>query len=114
MTKSEAKSILIKDLITAGVAALIIGIIFGAFAIPATIESADVFSCIFLGGFIGLYCAGIPFGWRWASKGFIAIGWFMILVKIGIALGLGFIAFPVTIITDIVRLCKATDDSITE
>ena len=106
MTKAEAKKVLIKDLITAGisvvVAAIIIGVMVGS-------TGGGVLSAIFVGIVCGFYCAGLPFGWKWISKVVTAIGWLAILIKIFVAIALGLIAFPVTIIIDIVRYCKAVD-----
>lgn len=106
MTKSEAKSILIKDLTIAGVAVVVIGLIIGILAG----KDMGISSGILIGIFGGIYFAGLPFGWRWISKLVTALGWLSLLIKIGFAIALGFIAFPVTIIIDIIRLCKATDD----
>ena len=47
------------------------------------------------------YCAGIPFGWRWASKIFVAIGFISVLVKAVLSLFLGIPAIVIALVGDV-------------
>lgn len=99
MLKSQAKSILIKDIIIAVIA-------IGGFAIFAVVsEGMPVSAGIFLGLFVG----GLPFGWRWASKIFTAISLMAVIAKALISLVLGWVALPFTIIKDIITYVKAEE-----
>ena len=99
MLKSQAKSILIKDIVIAVIA-------IGGFAIFAIVsEDMPVSAGIFLGLFVG----GLPFGWRWASKIFKAFSLMAVIAKALISLVLGWIALPVTIIKDIIAFVNAKD-----
>ena len=97
MTKSEAKSQLIKDIIFA-VVAWIIGTIFFA----STMDESFAISAI-----PGFFLSGIPFGWRWLSKIFISLSLPMVFIKAILSLVLGFIALPITIIKDIMTFVTA-------
>lgn len=91
--KSEARKILIKDLIIVLIA-ITIGFVFSVS--QGGLESWP-------GGIlIGFVFAGIPFGWRWLNNIFVAMSLFMILVKFFGALVLGWIALPIVLIKDIV------------
>ena len=57
--------------------------------------------------FIGLAVAGIPFGFRWAGKLFTAVSGKGFLIKLVIAVALGWIAVFVVIIGDIIRCFTA-------
>ena len=106
MTKAEAKAKLMKDLTTAGIAAAVIAI---GICILMGSTSGDWLAGILVGLFGGVYLAGLPFGWRMISKVVTALSWMALLIKFCIAIGLGFIAFPVTIIIDIIRYCRAAE-----
>lgn len=96
--KEQMKKQLIKDIIVAVVAWAVVAIILVSmdnplgFAIP-----------------MGLFFAGLPFGWRWASKIFTATSLIAILIKFILAMVLGWIALPITIIIDIIHYVKAEE-----
>jgi Trk-type K+ transport system membrane component len=48
--------------------------------------------------FAGFVCAGIPFGWKWASKLFVAISLHTFIFKVILSILLGWIALPVVIL----------------
>lgn len=99
MSKSEAKSTLIKDVIIAIIA--IVG-----FAI-FTVVNEDM---PLAGGLLlGLFVGGLPFGWRWASKIFTAMSLMAVIAKALISLVLGWVALPFTIIKDIIVFVKAEE-----
>lgn len=56
---------------------------------------------------LGMLCAGIPFGWRWASKIITATSIPGIGIKLVISLFLGFIAIILTLGSDVIRLVSA-------
>lgn len=53
--------------------------------------------------FAPMFIAGIPFGWRWASKLITAVSIKGIGIKLGIAFFLGWFAIYVVLIGDIIR-----------
>ncbi len=94
--KREAKGRLIKDIILAVVAWLVFGVLF--------------YCTGTLGGFsfvISIFCAGVPFGWRWMSKIFTALSFSTIVIKFVLSILLGWIAIFVVIIKDIIDLVNA-------
>ena len=97
MTKKQASNQLVKDIILAVAATVIIAII-------ATLSmGTDV-----LGGiFIGIFLSGIPFGWRWLSKVITAIGLVAIIAKFLGAILLGWVALPIVIVKNIIQLAVA-------
>lgn len=97
MTKKQASNQLVKDIILAVAATVIIAII-------ATLSmGTDV-----LGGiFIGIFLSGIPFGWRWLSKVITAIGLVAIIAKFLGSILLGWVALPIVIVKDIIQLAVA-------
>ncbi len=56
--------------------------------------------------FLSLAVAGIPFGWRWASKIISAVSFKGVLIKLGFSALLGCIAIFVVVIGDIIRCFK--------
>lgn len=51
--------------------------------------------------------AGIPFGWRWASNIITAVSMQGVLLKLGIAVFLGWFAIFVVLIGDVIRCIAA-------
>ena len=99
--KRQAITILIKDIVIAVVAYLIITFFLNEFG-------ADVFYGSTMNRmFIGLALAGIPFGYRWASKMFTAISLKGFFIKLVIGVLLGWLAIFVIIIGDIIRCFAA-------
>ena len=94
--KREAKGRLIKDIIIAVVSWLVFGIVFA-------------YGCG-IGGFgflVSLVMAGVPFGWKWMSKVFVALSFNTIVVKFFLSMFIGWFAIFVVIIKDIVDLSNA-------
>ena len=99
--KRQAIGTLIKDVIIAVVAYAFI-----AFLLNAT--KIDIFYGSPMNQmFAGIFIAGIPFGWRWASKIFTAISLGGILIKLVFSIVLGWLAIFVIIIGDIIRVFAA-------
>lgn len=97
MTKKQATNRLVKDIITAIAAIAVIAVITIAFM------EMDV-----LGGIvISFLLAGIPFGWRWLSKVFTALGFLAIVAKLFGAILLGWLALPIILTKDIIQLAVA-------
>ncbi|MBQ6421114.1 MAG: hypothetical protein IJK02_08590 [Clostridia bacterium] len=96
--KAEAGKRLIKDVIIAAIALVIGGALF-----MAALETKDI-GVGLVGGFIA---AGFPFGWRWMSKVFTAVGFYTIIIKGLLALLLGWVAIFVVFIGDAVSFAKA-------
>lgn len=95
--REEMKHQLIKDIVTAGIAWLVVGLVFSVLA-----------GAGFFGGFfIGFFCAGLPFGWRWISGVFTAFSLYAVLIKALLAMLLGWIALPVVIVKDIINYATA-------
>lgn len=95
--KEEMKKQLIKDIVIAIIAWVVVAILF----IALNGQS------IALSLLMGFMCAGIPFGWRWSSKIFSAISLYTIALKVILSIFLGWIALPVIIIKDIIAIAKA-------
>ena len=49
------------------------------------------------------YCAGIPFGWRWASKIITAVSLYGVAIKLAISLILGMFAIVIVLGGDVIR-----------
>ena len=96
--KKNATNTLIKDTITAILAWLIFAVmlnnIYGGSLGSLNNMEANVLATVF---------AGIPFGWRWASKLITAVSLQGIGIKLGIAFFLGWFAIYVVLITDVIR-----------
>lgn len=90
--REEYRIQLVKDCVTAGIAWVIMAVVFAA------LVNAGVIGGIIL----GFMCAGIPFGWRWLSNIFTAISFYTIAIKFLLAIFLGWIALPVVIIKDVI------------
>ncbi|MBO5024203.1 MAG: hypothetical protein J6D11_07860 [Clostridia bacterium] len=97
--KKEAKKQLIKDIVTAVIAWLV----FGAVCCLLMEEFS------FAGMILGLFFAGLPFGWRWMSKVLTATSILMVIIKGFISLFLGWIAIFVVIIGDIIVFVTAEE-----
>lgn len=94
--KREATFQLIKDIILAVVAWLGFGIAFSMFTT--------------LGGYgfiVSIFCAGVPFGWRWMSNIFTAMSFNTIIIKFILSFVLGWLAIFVVLIKDIINLVTA-------
>ena len=96
--KRNATNTLIKDIITAiltwFIFAVITNNIYGGDLFSLNNMEANVLATVF---------AGIPFGWRWASKLITAVSIKGIGIKLGIAFFLGWFAIYVVLIGDIIR-----------
>ena len=92
--KVEARNKLIKDILLAVVS-------WGIFSI-LLYKEAGIAALL-----IALVFAGLPFGWRWMSKVFIAISPISIMVKLMLSIFLGCIAIFVVIIGDIIAYVQA-------
>ena len=99
--KSEAKKILIKDIVIAAaawvVASIIISLMMEGFSIGVIV--------------LGLFFAGLPFGWRWMSSVIIATRFTTVLIKGALAVVLGWIAIFIVIIGDVIRFVRAEEDA---
>lgn len=104
--KETAKKALIKDIVIFAVTVVGMAAFWGSFMNMLMGDAT-------MGIFLSIFFTGIPFGWRWASKVITAVSLYGIVLKAMIALFLGWLAAPVTIIVDIVRFVRA-DDSIIE
>ena len=83
---------LVKDLLLAAV--------FFGIGMAVTLEKAELTTGIQV--FLGICVAGIPFGWRWASKVFTAFTVHGVLLKALISLFLGWLALPIALVGDII------------
>jgi len=95
--KEEMKHQLIKDITVAAIAWVVVSILMGV------IGDAGLFGGIF----IGFFCAGVPFGWRWLSNLYTALSLQAVAIKAILAILLGWIALPVVIIKDVVNYVNA-------
>ena len=95
--KRNAVGTLIKDivlaLVTWGICAFLLKELFVGGG-SLTEEGAKTMAMLF---------AGIPFGWRWASKIITAVSMKGVAIKLGISIFLGWIAFFVVLIGDVIR-----------
>ena len=97
MTKKQAVTRLVKDIILAVAATIIIAFIFTAMG-----------ACDFAMGLLaGFMLSGIPFGWRWLSKIFTALGLLAIIAKFFGAMLLGWLALPIVLIKDIIQVISS-------
>ncbi|MBQ6931160.1 MAG: hypothetical protein IJN38_03440 [Clostridia bacterium] len=97
MTKKQATNQLVKDIIVA----------VAATAIIAFLASTFMESDLSVGIIAGIFFSGIPFGWRWLSKIFTALGFLAIVAKLFGAILLGWVALPIVIVKDIIQLAVA-------
>lgn len=91
--KTKATATLIKDIILAAT----------FYAIGYLIISETDFGNTANNVFAPMFIAGIPFGWRWASKLITAVSIKGIGIKLSIAFFLGWFAIYVILITDIIH-----------
>ena len=96
--KEDMKGQLIKDIVIAVVAWVL------ATVLLVSIQGGGM---VLFDIFAGFVCAGIPFGWKWASKLFVAISLHTFIFKVILSILLGWIALPVAIITDVIELIRA-------
>ena len=94
--KREARGRLIKDLILAIVAWLGFGILF--------YYIGDLGGAGFI---VSVFLAGVPFGWRWMSKIFVALSFATFMIKLILSMVLGWLAIFVVLIKDIIDLVSA-------
>ena len=94
--KSEAIKRLVKDLAILGCG---IAFIIAMAGVGGGVQGIEIFmACI---------CGGFPFGWRWLSKIFISLSFYMLIVKFFLSVTLGWIACPIVLTKDIIELIKA-------
>ena len=98
--KRNAIAKMIKDIVFAAIAwgifTLILSFIFGPYGYNS-MDAHDIKMCAIL-------FAGIPFGWRWASKIITAVTMKGVFIKLAIAFFLGWVAGIVVMIGDVVYL----------
>ena len=87
--RNEKIAKLIKDLL---LAAAFFGI--GMLLLCTTLTGANLVVA-------ALWVATLPFGWRWASKIFVAIGFISVLVKAVLSLFLGIPAIVIALVGDV-------------
>lgn len=95
--KAYYKGQLIKDVIIAAVAWLISALIFSALLGQSFLYVLP----------IGFLLAGIPFGWKFLSKIFVALSFQAILTKALLSILIGWVALPIVLIKDIISLKTA-------
>ena len=95
--KMEAKNQLIKHLVFAVIAWSVASVLFISMAGAG----------VALGILTGFLCAGVPFAWKWLSNIFVAVSITSIAIKALLSVILGWVAFPVTIIKDVVAVATA-------
>ncbi len=98
--KRNAVFTLIKDVVFALIAWGIC-----AFLIAALFQSNGVTPAEAKG--LALFFAGIPFGWRWASKIITAVSFKGVMLKLGFSVVLGWLAIFVVLISDVIRCIAA-------
>lgn len=96
----KAVTTLVKDVVIFGIAFAILCAIFNNDKAMGVSLSSGMAS------FLAYCVAGIPCGWRWASHLLVAVSGKGILLKLGIAVVLGWLAVPVMFIKDIVNVLK--------
>ncbi|MBR2715126.1 MAG: hypothetical protein IKB73_02835 [Ruminococcus sp.] len=94
--KREARGRLIKDVILAVVAWLIFGLLLSSIG-----ELGGV------GFIVSIFLAGVPFGWRWMSKIFVALSFTTIMIKLILSMVLGWLAIFVVLIKDVIDYLSA-------
>ena len=117
MGKEEAKKQLLKDLIpffvTAGLALIfmLFGLITNYGNFRGIFEGANIFvgiiAFILAPVILGFEVAGFIVGWKWASKRWVALNLWGLLLKVIISVFAGYIIFPVKIIKDIIAIVRA-------
>ena len=95
--KTEAKAQLIKHIVFAVIAWIVAAVLF------ISLAGAGVG----FGILMGFLCAGVPFAWKWLSNIFVAVSITSIAIKALLSVFLGWIAFPVTIIKDVIAVATA-------
>ena len=95
--KAEAKNQLVKHLVFAAIAWTVAAFLFIGLA----------GSGVGLGIMMGFMCAGVPFAWKWLTNIFVAVSITGIAIKALLSVFLGWIAFPVIIIKDVVAVTTA-------
>lgn len=103
--KKEAKTQLIKDICIFLACGIIITVLMAKTS--NLFSSSNIFLNCFLAFFGILFLGGVYFGWKWANNVVTAISFIGIVMKVMLAVILGWIAFPVALIKDIVALVKA-------
>lgn len=90
--KTFYKNQLIKDIVIACAAWLISALLFTA-----------IMEGNFIGSlFIGFFLAGIPFGWKFLSKIYVALSFQAIAIKAILAILVGWVALPIVLVKDII------------
>ena len=85
---------LLKDLATV---ALGFGIFWLFLSVSGNMNnSSDLFMCFM--------CSGVVFGWKYASKLFVALSWWALFIKAILAVVIGIFAMPVILIADIINV----------
>lgn len=101
--KRNAVGTLVKDIIFAvaawGIFTALIGALWGT-GVGGTIDAEGA-------QFLGLFFAGLPFGWRWASHIITAVSPKGIAIKFAISVFLGWFAIFIVLIVDIIRCITA-------
>nr|MBQ8244021.1 hypothetical protein [Oscillospiraceae bacterium] len=106
--KRQAILTLIKDIIVALVTYFLVTWLASGLEINLFLGYTDINAVV-----IGLAIAGIPFGYRWASKMFTAVSIKGFFIKLLIGLLLGWLAIFVVIIGDIIH-CFTAPKTFTE
>ena len=117
MGKEEAKKQLLKDLIPFFIVAglVLVFMIFGMITnygdFRGIFEGYNVFvsiiAFILAPVILGFEVAGFILGWKWASKRWVALNLWGLLLKVIISVFAGYIIFPVMIIKDIIAIVRA-------
>lgn len=93
--KKNAVMTLVKDVL---LAAVFFGI---AYALIAS-EGGE--------GMLGIFVAGLPFGWRWSSKFITAVSMNGLLQKALISVFVGWFAIFIVLIVDVIRIIATPSD----
>ena len=115
--KEQAKKKLIKDLIpfliTAAIVLIItiIGLITDLGGLRTQLAGESIVAIIvavpLAAIILGFEVAGMILGWKWASKRWVALNLWGLLIKLIIACFAGYIIFPIVIVKDIIAYAKA-------
>lgn len=92
--KKNATATLIKDILFALIAWGLSAMVF-----KSLMPDMDTYGITILSA----YCAGIPFGWRWASKIITAVSLYGVAIKLAISLILGMFAIVIVLGGDVIR-----------
>ena len=85
-----------KDLVLAGIG---FGVMVLLLSVGSGVNgSGDLFGC--------LMGSGVVFGWKYASKVFVAFSWWALLIKFLIAVVIGIFAMPTTLIADFINIIR--------